>query len=63
MYSNNITDCFTITLNPHSRFGLIFKEAAEGRVIKTRHERFDASVMELKKDDLAGFVENLRISI
>ena len=44
-----------------SRFGLAFQSAAEESGAQARHDMFDTSIVEVKKDDLTGFVECLHL--
>jgi hypothetical protein len=47
--------------NLHSRFGLAFQTAAEESGAAARHDRFDTSIVEVKKDDLTSFIECLHL--
>ena len=42
-----------------SEFGLAFLDAKERCNARTRHSSFDTSVIEINKDDLNSFLENL----
>lgn len=46
-----------------SRFGLAFQEAAQASGTRTRHDKFDASVVEVRKDDLAAFIQRIHIKL
>lgn len=44
-----------------NRFGLAFQEAAASSHARMRNDRFDSSVLEVKRDDLLAFVEALHL--
>lgn len=44
-----------------SRFGLAFQTAAEESGAAAKHDRFDTSIVEVKKDDLTSFIECLHL--
>lgn len=44
-----------------NRFGLAFQEAAASSGARMRNDRFDSSVLEVKRDDLLSFVEALHL--
>lgn len=44
-----------------NRFGLAFQEAAASSGARMRNDRFDSSVLEVKRDDLLAFVEALHL--
>ena len=44
-----------------NRFGLAFQEAAATSHARMRNDRFDSSVLEVKRDDLLAFVEALHL--
>jgi cell division control protein 45 len=44
-----------------SKFGLAFQQAAEESGAGAKHDMFDTSVVEVRKDDLKGFIENLHL--
>ncbi len=46
-----------------SSFGIFFQEAAERSRARVRQDRFDASVMEIRKDDLLMFLDTLKHAI
>lgn len=46
---------------PPSRFGLAFQTAAEESGAGTRHDMFDTSIVEIRKDDLTSFIESLHM--
>jgi hypothetical protein len=46
---------------PSSRFGLAFQTAAEESGAGAKHDRFDTSIVEVKKDDLTSFIECLHL--
>lgn len=43
----------------HNNFGLLFQEAAAASHARTKHDRFEASTVEVRKEDLGAFVEAL----
>jgi cell division control protein 45 len=43
----------------YSKFGLAFQDAASTSNAGTKHDRFDTSIVEVRKEDLSGFVEAL----
>jgi len=45
----------------HSRLGLAFERCSETTEARVRHDRFDASVIEVKREDLMEFMENLHL--
>ncbi len=51
----SLTSCF------NSRFGLAFQSAAEDSGAGSRHDMFDTSLVEIRKDDLTTFVEHLQL--
>ncbi|GHJ86317.1 hypothetical protein NliqN6_2719 [Naganishia liquefaciens] len=44
-----------------NRFGLAFQTAAEESGAAARHDRFDTSIVEVRKDDLTSFIECLHL--
>ena len=46
-----------------NRFGLAFQEAAQASGTRTRHDKFEASVVEVRKDDLAAFIQRVHIKL
>lgn len=46
-----------------NKFGLAFQEAARNSGTRTRHDKFEASVMEVRKDDLAAFIQRIHIQL
>jgi len=44
-----------------SKFGLAFQQAAEESGAGAKHDMFDTSVVEVKQEDLTGFIECLQI--
>lgn len=44
-----------------NRFGLAFQEAATSSGARMRNDRFDSSVLEVKREDLLAFVETLHL--
>lgn len=44
-----------------NRFGLAFSEAANKSGARTRHDKFETSAVEVKKDDLGEFLEALHM--
>ncbi|CEH13425.1 CDC45 (cell division cycle 45)-like protein [Ceraceosorus bombacis] len=44
-----------------NRFGLAFQEAASQSGARTRHDQFDTSAIEVRKDDLTAFIERLHV--
>ena len=49
--------------NLFSSFGMYFQEAAEKANARVRQDRFDASVMEIRKEDLLTFLDTLKHTI
>lgn len=45
----------------YSRFGLAFQSAAADSGAQARHDMFDTSIVEVRRDDLTGFVECLHL--
>lgn len=46
-----------------SKFGLAFQDAAQESAAASKHDRFDTSVVEVKKEDLSAFLEALQMSV
>lgn len=44
-----------------SKFGLAFQDATMESAAAAKHDRFDTSVVEVKKEDLASFIESLQL--
>lgn len=44
-----------------SKFGLAFQQAAEESGAGAKHDMFDTSVVEVKQEDLTGFIECLQL--
>jgi len=45
----------------NSKFGLAFQQAAEESGAGAKHDMFDTSVVEVKQEDLTGFIECLQL--
>lgn len=46
-----------------SRFGLAFQDAAQISGARTRHDKFEAAVVEIRKDDLQDFIDRLHLAL
>jgi len=44
-----------------NRFGLSFQEAARKSGARTRHDRFETAAIEVRKEDIGNFVEQLHL--
>lgn len=49
--------------DPDSKFGQAFQAAAELSNARARHDRFEESACEVRKDDLMAFVEKLHLAL
>jgi len=47
----------------NSTFGLAFQNTAQRTNARVKHDSFDASVIEVKKEDLKTFIESLQSSV
>jgi cell division control protein 45 len=47
----------------NSAFGLAFQTTAEATGARIKLDTFDANVMEIKREDLVTFMENLKHSL
>ena len=45
----------------HNRFGIAFQEVVEETNARVKIDSFDHCVVEVRKDDLAGFLEGLSL--
>jgi cell division control protein 45 len=48
-------------LTARSRFGLAFQQAAQESGAGAKHDMFDTSVVEVRLEDLQGFIEALHL--
>ena len=46
-----------------SHFGSIFEQAAQDTGAHIKHHTFDASIVELEKEDIKKFIEHLHIKL
>lgn len=46
-----------------NKFGMAFQEAAQVSGARARHDRFEESVIEVRKDDLMSFVQKLHLGL
>jgi len=46
-----------------NKFGLAFQNAARSSKTRTRHDKFDASIVEVRKDDLVSFLQRVNIKL
>jgi cell division control protein 45 len=50
-----------IALIHRSKFGLAFQQAADESGAGAKHDMFDTSVVEVRAEDLTGFIECLQL--